>query len=225
MKRLMLVLAGSTAALTLAPAAHAVTIVPGSSGLIFTPFDSLTQGSVLATNSVAANALTFSSVFRSAVYRNSSGTLDFYYQIARTGGGPNGSNQIDAFTAADFTGFNVTGFVSSGDPDGAGFFTAVNNPGGSTTTTGRSPSGAVLQTFFTPNGLMETENSATYIFRTDATVFTTGTFGILNGSSAQGFTFAPQVPEPATWLTMILGFGAVGFAIRRKPRTRVTYTV
>lgn len=225
MKRLLLAFATSTAALALAPAAGAVTITPGSSGLIFDPFNPATQGSVLATTSVAGNALTFTSVLRSAVYRNTSGTLDFYYQIARTGAGPNGDNQIDAFTAANFAGFTVEGFVSALDPDGAGFFTAVNNPGGSTTTTGRSLSGAVLQTSFAPNGLMGTETSATYIFRTNATLFQQGTFGILDGSSAQGFAFAPAVPEPATWLTMILGFGLAGFAMRRKPRTRIAYTV
>jgi PEP-CTERM motif-containing protein len=28
-------------------------------------------------------------------------------------------------------------------------------------------------------------------------------------------TYTPSVPEPATWATMLLGFGAVGFAMRR----------
>lgn len=31
------------------------------------------------------------------------------------------------------------------------------------------------------------------------------------------------VPEPATWAMLLAGFGAVGFALRRKPRARVRF--
>ena len=31
------------------------------------------------------------------------------------------------------------------------------------------------------------------------------------------------VPEPSTWALLILGFGAIGFAMRRREETRVTY--
>ena len=31
------------------------------------------------------------------------------------------------------------------------------------------------------------------------------------------------VPEPATWAMMIAGFGAMGFALRRRPKVSVTY--
>jgi hypothetical protein len=31
------------------------------------------------------------------------------------------------------------------------------------------------------------------------------------------------VPEPASWLMMIAGFGAVGMMMRRKTRVRVAY--
>ncbi len=40
---------------------------------------------------------------------------------------------------------------------------------------------------------------------------TTGSFG---GSVA--FQAAPAVPEPATWAMMLIGFGAVGFSMRRR---------
>jgi PEP-CTERM motif len=51
----------------------------------------------------------------------------------------------------------------------------------------------------------------------------TGTVQFLSGGLAQGqLAFsgvinAPGVPEPATWLMMILGLGATGFALRRRP--------
>lgn len=37
-----------------------------------------------------------------------------------------------------------------------------------------------------------------------------------------GLALTPSVPEPATWATMLLGFDAVGFALRRgKKRPQV----
>lgn len=44
--------------------------------------------------------------------------------------------------------------------------------------------------------------------------------GILAGSYSGSVT-SPAVPEPATWAMMILGFGAVGFAMRRKTVLRL----
>lgn len=219
-------------ALVASAPASAVSITPGSTGLSFDTFNTATQGTQQAFTSVPGTALTFSGIMRSAVYRNTLGTLDFYYQVARTGAGTIGSNSIDAFTAADFLGFTVEGFVNSADPDGAGAFMAANNPpapgfpAGSTTTVGRSATGQQLQTMFGSNGLLGTENSATYIFRTNATAFSTGTFGVIDGSTYSGLAFAPvaAVPEPATWMMMILGFGAVGGTLRyRRRKTAVGF--
>ncbi len=224
MKKLLLSIATAAAAVAAVPA-HAVIIAPGSSGLIFTPFVPATQGSVLATTSVPGTALTFSAIMRSAVYRNSLGTLDFYYQVARTGPGLIASQLVDAFTAADFSGFDVYGFLSAADPDVAGFFTAANNPPSSTTRTGRSSTGVTLQTNFGSNGLLGNEISATYIFRTNARRYTTGTFGVIDGSSYSGLAFAPigGVPEASTWAMMLLGVGLTGVAVRRrKSRNIVT---
>lgn len=58
-------------------------------------------------------------------------------------------------------------------------------------------------------------------FALDAGNFTLtfeGTPGTENGSfgGTVAFLAAPAVPEPATWAMMLLGFGAVGFSIRRK---------
>ena len=48
-----------------------------------------------------------------------------------------------------------------------------------------------------------------------------GTPGTQNGSFGGTVAFAAQsaVPEPATWGMMLLGFGAVGFSMRRKRAT------
>jgi hypothetical protein len=43
------------------------------------------------------------------------------------------------------------------------------------------------------------------------------------GSLAYTATFSSGVPEPASWAMMLLGMGAVGFAMRRRETTVVTY--
>ena len=57
--------------------------------------------------------------------------------------------------------------------------------------------------------------------RVPALSFGTGTFGGGNDFfKAWGSTDAgvPPIPEPATWAMMLLGFGAAGFALRRRRR-------
>jgi hypothetical protein len=51
-------------------------------------------------------------------------------------------------------------------------------------------------------------------------------YGLVSGSEAQGnFTLgnfelnAAGVPEPTTWMMMLLGFGGMGFAMRRQRKT------
>ena len=182
---------------------------------------------------MTGSAFTFAATFNQAVYQNTLGTLDFYYQVARTGAGTASSEEIRSFTVSSFGSFLVDAFVNGMDTDGAGAFVAVNNPAladgtpsGSTTTFGRSPSGNVLTTEFGANGLTGTENSTTYIFRTNATNFNNqGFFGIIDGSTLAGRTFAPTaaVPEPATWAMMLVGFGAVGFGMRRRRQGTVRF--
>ncbi|WP_114227940.1 MULTISPECIES: FxDxF family PEP-CTERM protein [Sphingomonas] len=42
------------------------------------------------------------------------------------------------------------------------------------------------------------------------------TFGDASYSGTLSFGATPAVPEPATWALMLLGFGAVGFSMRRR---------
>lgn len=44
-----------------------------------------------------------------------------------------------------------------------------------------------------------------------------------NDSTGVRFSVASGVPEPATWAMLIMGFGVVGFAMRRRTRTTVAY--
>ena len=218
MKRLFMTLVASFAAISAIPT-QAATLVPGQTNGVFDPFVQATQGMVLATTSMSGSAFTFAAIMRSAVYRNITGTLDFYYQVARTGRGSLGEDsEIKAFTVANFHGFTIDAFFSTTDVDGGGFFTVANNPGEFTTTAQRTVDGQTLRTTFNVNGLVGTETSATYIFRTNATAFTRGTFGVINGSTISGLSFAPTsvVPEPATWGLMLVGFGIIGSVLRRR---------
>lgn len=204
--------------------AQAAQVFPGDGiggpGAAIDGFDASTRGTLLAYSETTGTALTFAATFRSAVYRNTDGTLDFYYQVARTGAGTSSSNAIQSFTAANFGSFDTFAFRDGSDFDGAGGFLAAGNPGTFTSTANRSFDGNVLGVNFGSNNLVGTENSTTYIFRTNALRFTSGTFGVIDGSSLQGPTFAPTVPEPATWAMMLGGFGLVGMATRRSRRPR-----
>ena len=222
----------AAAVAVLAVPAQGATLLPGAQGVSFTAFNPASQGQLVASSSISGTALTFAAIFRSAVYRNTAGTLDFYYQVERTGKGSaatRNDQEIKRFTVSAFDGFTVDALVSAADPDGAGQFKAVNNPtpaGGSTTRVSRDPLGEVIETNFWGsgrNGLIGKEVSATYIFRTNATRYGEGTFGVIDGSTLQGITFAPTVPEPSSWAMMIGGFGLAGAAARRRGRPgRVT---
>lgn len=58
--------------------------------------------------------------------------------------------------------------------------------------------------------------------------FSLGTFALTEngGRGTYSLTIAaapPAVPEPATWAMMVLGFGAIGVAMRAKTRRRVNF--
>lgn len=219
MKKLLL-----AAAAVLAVPAQGAVLLPGSSAT-FDP-TTLNTGTLIASSVTSGQALTFSAEFRSGVYRRANGQLDFVYQVKHTGPGSVSSNhEITGFTVAEFGGFTVDALRDGSDHDGAGPFTSANNPvpGGFTSLARRSPSGLVLSADFFGtglNGLLEGETSTTYVFRTNAYNFRSGTFGVIDGSTLQGITFAPTVPEPATWAMMLGGFGLLGAAARRSSRSK-----
>jgi hypothetical protein len=238
MKKFLLgtALAGSMV-LAAAPAGATI-LLPGSQDIVFTDFALVagTQGTHLETMVSSGNALPlspFAGTLRSAVYRNTAGFLDFYYQVVH-----NNADPIDELSVAPFGGWIVDAYYWDADSDGAGVFTAENN-GGLTvaqSTAERSNDGNVLRVAFSfpadpilglpsiqdPVGPGET--SSTYIFRTNATMYGPGTAGIQDGVAFFVPTFAP-VPEPATWAMMLAGFGAVGYSLRRKKAYRLQQAV
>ncbi len=224
MKRLGLFALASSIAVAAAAPASATILLPGQNAVPFSPIDAATRGTQLASlETGTTGATTYTGFLRSAVYRNTLGTLDFYYQVALST--INAGDEIFNMTASSFLGFSVDALVDTSDFDGAGFFTAANNPNlqrpaGSTTTASRNGSGLVVRADFGDNGLEAAgQTSATYIYRTNATDFNLGgTFTTQDGSVAQRANFQPvaAVPEPAAWAMMIAGFGLIGGAMRRR---------
>lgn len=223
MKKFLGLSIAAVAALTALPS-QAASLLSDSTAT----FDATTlTGTLIASSEFTGSALTFTASFRSAVYRNADGRLDFVYQVAHLGAGTNGSNnRISGFTVAEFDGFTVNALRDGSNHDGAGPFTLpLNNINGTgfTSLARRGPDGVVVEADFrglrnqdgTANDLVQGETSTSYIFRTNAFSFTGGTFGVIDGSTLQGVTFAPTVPEPATWAMMIGGFGMLGAAARR----------
>jgi hypothetical protein len=225
MKKIVLPLALAAATVFAAPAS-ATELLPNSAGVAFSAFDTSTRGTLLGyIESDTSPAFTYTGIMRSAVYQNTLGTLDFYFQVAINT--INAGDEVFNLTGSSFMGFTVDALVDATDFDGAGMFEAANNPNldgpaGSTTTASRSGSGSIIRADFGSNGLEAGgQTSATYIFRTNATNYDRGgTFTTQDGSVAQRLNFAPAaaVPEPGTWAMMLLGFGAIGFGMRRRQR-------
>jgi len=235
MKRITLAVAAAAAALAANPAS-AAELLPGATGVAFDQFSTVagTRGTVLASReSDTSPATTYTGFLRSAVYRNTAGTLDFYYQVAvstiMTG------DEVVNLSAAMFSGYSVSAFVDTTDFDGAGIFTAAANPqttpgevGGFTSTASRNGAGGVIRADFGANGLEAAgQTSATYIFRTNAVSYNElGTFTAQDGSVAQRASYQPigaPVPEPATWGMLLMGFGMIGLGMRARKAARVTF--
>ena len=219
--RFLTIVVSSLGAACLAAPLCATPLPIGSSNIALSAFDPTTQGSELAWEEVLGTALTFTGDLRAAVYRNTLGTLDFYYQVQRTGGGLIGSDDIRSMTAANFLNFTADAMFSNADLDGAGIFAAANNGGGIGTANRNSGGGVIGVSLGTTEALSGTETSATYVFRTNATNFSElGTFGVSDGSTFSGRAFQPAaVPEVASWALILVGFGGIGSVMRRKNGT------
>ena len=57
-------------------------------------------------------------------------------------------------------------------------------------------------------------------FTLDDFVVRYASIAALNNQSGEGHPFAPPVPEPSTWAMMLVGFGGIGVAMRRRRKNR-----
>jgi hypothetical protein len=148
---------------------------------------------------------------RTAVYSTATG-LDFYYQYSNDNTSAHG---VARFSGSDFSSLGaslVNVFQTAAAFD---MFTVGTEKSDYADRT----SAGVIGFSFIPNGaskIMPGFTSLTQIIRTNATEYTKGNFGLLNGYGDNARGFATAVPEPETYAMLLAGLGIVGTIIRRR---------
>jgi hypothetical protein len=154
----------------------------------------------------------YNGIARTAVYQTESG-LDFYYQFSNDISSQNG---VERFSGWDFSALGTSVVNVYQTSSAFGIFTAgtEKSDGADRTTAG------VIAFSFIPNGASKVTpgtTSFTQVIRTNATNYTTGNFGLLDGiaDNAAGFAVA-AVPEPETYAMMLAGLGLMATIARRR---------
>jgi hypothetical protein len=155
----------------------------------------------------------YSGVLRSAVYRNGSNFLDFYYQFTNS---QSSADSVGRLTMTNFSGFTTDVGSRMDNFDGSGMFRA-----GTQAVLGadRNGTGTVGFQFGTGQGAVGPgEHSATLVIRTNAVNYTLGSVTTQNGAVYTMAAYAPgaQIPEPPS--PALLGVSLVVLAVigRRK---------
>jgi hypothetical protein len=134
--------------------------------------------------------------------------------------GPSGTAkfQLDSSPAPDYVNSFLAGNGQFGFNNVAGVF--AGTPGVASTI--NFGEGIYASLNIVADGLGFTQFSSPTLFTgsLDAPTFLTGTFTLVNPFFGNGTLtisdLSAAVPEPATWIMMILGFGFVGAAMRRR---------
>jgi hypothetical protein len=196
------------------------TVVPGLVASGTAPGTLLASLSVPYTATLGSPAGTFFS----AVYRESLGTLDFYYQVTNLdtskcgGAGQTPCDPIARVTAVSFLGsLTSLGFRLDGGSFGGPFVAGTVTP----VTADRNSVGDVVGFSFNPPDSRKVQPgqvSSVLIISTNATNFTSGNVSVIDGGTITLASFEPTpstvVPEP-TSLLLVVG-GLIGLAARRR---------
>jgi hypothetical protein len=153
---------------------------------------------------------TTSGTLLSAVFRNSSGTLDFYYQINNSAAS---ATSIERETDVSFLNFGtaVAFRLDGGSIGGTGFVNGTMVPA----TADRDVPGAVIGFDFLPGArVLPGTSSAVLVISTDATQFQVGNSSVIDGGTQTVQSFGPagvpfrsnSLPDGgSTWLLMTAG--------------------
>ena len=206
--------------ITMAPASQATplvgTVLTSPGATVFPTLTSAAPGTLLASlvapYSFATTAGTTSGTLTSAVYRNSSGTLDFYYQVMNSSGSATDiAREIDTSFAGVTT---WTGYRT----DAVGPFVAGTV---APVTADRNVAGSVVGFNFNPPESAEILHGTTsdiLVISTNSLLFTAGNASVIDGGTSTVASFAAVptsgVPEPTT--TLLIGGGLAAVAILRR---------
>ncbi|TMI90063.1 MAG: PEP-CTERM sorting domain-containing protein [Bacillati bacterium ANGP1] len=194
-------------------------------GITLPGFTSDSPGTLLASESVpfVSTLGNDSGTLTSAVYQESGGTLDFYYQVINNLTAPNcggtgqpGCDPIGRETNTSFTGFQTAvGFRTDGGSLGGPFVNGSVPPFGAD----RNSTGNVVGFDFNlTNPIQPGATSDVLVISTDATNFNLGHASVIDGGTSTVDSYEPAaVPEPGSML--LLSTGMLGmFAMRRSRR-------
>jgi hypothetical protein len=174
--------------------------------------------SLVAPYSFVTNSGTTSGTLVSAVYMNSSGTLDFYYQVNNSVGS---ATAIARETDDSFSGFlTFLGFRVDGSTLAGPLF--VDGSVGPVTGDRNGGVGSVVGFSFNPPDsakVLPGLSSDVLVISTNSTMFTSGQASVIDGGTQTVASFQPGVPEPASFALLGLGLLAIG-GIGRKLKAR-----
>ena len=216
----------------IAPSAHAalagtIPTLPGQTVFPGLVASGTAPGTLLASLSVPYTATLGSpaGTLYSAVYRESGGTLDFYYQVTNLdtskcgGAGQGPCDPIARETDVSFMGFATSlGFRLDGGSFGGPFVAGTVTP----VTGDRNGVGDVVGFSFNPpdtRKIQPGQVSSVLIISTNATNFTTGNASIIDGGTITVASFQPTsgVPEPTSFFLLSGGLLAL-LGVRRYSR-------
>lgn len=171
-------------------------------------------GTLVAQASTDVSTPAWTGTARTAVYDTGTG-MDFYYQFTNN---PTSTTGVTRFAAFDFTGLGANAVDVYQTNDVFGIFTT----GSEQSNTADRTNAGVVGFNFVPNGESKIEpgtTSWTQIIRTEATWYSPGNFGILNGAAANATGFGvAAIPEPESFAMLLAGLGLMGTIARRRAR-------
>jgi hypothetical protein len=198
----------------------ATPVAPGAANLAVTPIvappGSTYQGSSTTPFSFTYKGGSVTGNVVAAVYQETGGTEDFYYQVDNLNAkGVKGS--ISSISIADYTSYSTNAstvtppYNSSLQSSGFGTGSKGNY---APTGVSRAADGSALT--FTFKGLTAGQNSSVLLIQTDATTFDQlGYFTVANGNSISTYTFEPA-PEPGFYGSLAVAIAGVILVVRRR---------
>jgi hypothetical protein len=206
--------------------AAAIPLAPG--GAVVPTILAGDPGTLIDFGSETDNGSTFVATVTFAVFRNSGGFVDFYFQVSNSTSSTSSLRSVNNSSYADGSTIYSTDvwyrIALEGSMAAAGFSTPTGSPvpDSEPVLATREETGSVVSFDFGgagPTRINPGEISPILVIQTDAADFETGLTSLQNGGSANYETFepaGPAIPEPGSMLLFGSGlFGLAALARRR----------